>query len=46
MANTGQPGAIYWSLVEPVWDSISIYDGAATFLRRNRSSPCDECWCW
>lgn len=24
----------YWKLVEPVWDRISIYDGAETFLRQ------------
>lgn len=24
----------YWSLVEPLWDSISIYDGPEVFLRQ------------
>ena len=38
MANTEQPGATYWSLVEPIWDSISIYDGAAIFLRDFRAA--------
>ncbi len=23
----------YWNLVEPVWDTVSIYDGAERFLR-------------
>jgi hypothetical protein len=29
----------YWSLVEPVWDQISIYDGAETFLSQFAKSP-------
>jgi hypothetical protein len=29
-----QPGDRYWSLVEPVWRSISIYDGPETFLQQ------------
>ena len=32
--NTEQkvPGEIYWSVIEPIWDSISIYDGPEVFL--------------
>lgn len=29
-----QPGDRYWSLVEPVWGSISFYDGPDAFLRQ------------
>lgn len=25
---------MYWKFVEPVWDTISIYDGGETFLRQ------------
>ena len=38
MANKEQPGSIYRSLVRTVWDSISIYDGAATYLRQFRTA--------
>ena len=38
MASTEQPGAIYWSLLEPVWDSISIYEGPATFIHQFRNA--------
>jgi hypothetical protein len=38
MANMEKPGAIYWSLVEPIWDSISIYDGPAVFLHQFRTA--------
>lgn len=27
-------GQLYWSVVEPVWEVISIYDGAETFTRQ------------
>jgi hypothetical protein len=38
MSDTEQrAGGGYWSLVEPVWRSISIYDGPATFLRQFRT---------
>jgi hypothetical protein len=30
------PGELYWSLVEPVWDEIEIYQGPEEFaVRRN-----------
>ena len=29
----------YWRLVDPIWDSISIYDGAETFLQEFREVP-------
>ena len=32
-------GDIYWKLVEPVWDSISIYDGPERFLREYARAP-------
>jgi hypothetical protein len=37
MAEADQPGARYWSLIEPVWRAISIYDGPETFLRQFRA---------
>src|SRR5262249_30868263 len=36
---SNEPGELYWSLVEPVWGKISIYDGAKTFLRQFRAVP-------
>jgi Domain of unknown function (DUF4375) len=27
-----EPGEVYWSVIEPIWDSISIYDGPEVFL--------------
>ncbi len=29
----------YWTLIKPVWDSISIYDGGDRFLANYRSAP-------
>ena len=29
----------YWKLVEPVWDTISIYDGPETFLAQFSAAP-------
>ncbi len=29
-----KPGELYWSLVEKVWDAISIYDGPHLFLQQ------------
>ena len=29
----------YWSLVEPVWDTISIYDGASRFVSDYEAAP-------
>jgi hypothetical protein len=29
-----KPGELYWSLVEPIWDEISIYDGEEVFLQQ------------
>jgi hypothetical protein len=29
----------YWKLVEPIWDTVSIYDGPETFLRQYNASP-------
>ena len=34
-----KPGDLYWSLVEPHWERISIYDGGATFLRQFLTTP-------
>jgi Domain of unknown function (DUF4375) len=34
-----EPGEVYWSLVEPFWGKISIYDGAEQFLRQFRALP-------
>jgi hypothetical protein len=33
------PGERYWSLVETVWDDVSIYDGGDTFLSQFNASP-------
>jgi hypothetical protein len=27
-----EPGEVYWSVIDPIWDSISIYDGSEVFL--------------
>lgn len=32
MADTKSPAGGYWALVDPVWRSVSIYDGPAAFL--------------
>jgi hypothetical protein len=29
----------YWDLVEPIWDSVSIYKGADNFLRQFGAAP-------
>ena len=29
----------YWSLVEPIWETVSIYDGPDTFLQQYNASP-------
>ncbi|MCZ8254473.1 MAG: DUF4375 domain-containing protein [Polaromonas sp.] len=29
----------YWTLIEPVWDTISIYEGGETFLAQYQASP-------
>lgn len=29
----------YWSLVDPIWDKVSIYDGPDAFLGQYNSSP-------
>jgi Domain of unknown function (DUF4375) len=34
-----QPGGRYWSLVKPVWRSISIHGGSEKFLRQFRRVP-------
>ncbi len=34
-----KPGQLYWSLVDPIWDAISIYDGAEIFLKQFQASP-------
>ncbi|MCA9457705.1 MAG: DUF4375 domain-containing protein [Nitrospira sp.] len=27
-----EPGLVYWRVLEPIWDQVSIYNGADTFL--------------
>jgi Domain of unknown function (DUF4375) len=27
-----EPGEVYWSVIDPIWDSISIYNGPEVFL--------------
>src|SRR4051794_7293410 len=39
MANAQQPGDRYWSVVEPFWDAVSIYDGPGEFARQFRAIP-------
>ena len=34
-----QPGEIYWRAVDPIWHSISIYDGPRVFLRQFGKVP-------
>lgn len=34
-----KPGHLYWSLVDPIWDVISIYDGEETFLKQYEATP-------
>lgn len=29
----------YWDLVEPVWESISVYEGARVFLKQFKDAP-------
>ena len=29
----------YWKLVEPIWDTVSIYDGGETFLEQFAAAP-------
>ena len=29
-----KPGQFYWSLVDPIWDAVSIYDGPEVFLEQ------------
>ena len=29
----------YWTLVDPIWEKVSIYDGPDTFLRQFHASP-------
>jgi hypothetical protein len=33
------PGEKYWTVVESVWDTISIYDGGKTFLTQYEDAP-------
>src|SRR5437870_1993912 len=32
-------GSVYWAVIEPVCDSISIYDGPARFLSEHAAAP-------
>jgi hypothetical protein len=32
-----QPGELYWRMVEPIWHSISIYDGPDDFIQQFRA---------
>jgi hypothetical protein len=34
-----RPGELSWSLIEPYWERISIYDGADTFRREFDRTP-------
>lgn len=37
MADAQQPGDRYWSVVEPFWRAVSIYDGPDEFARQFRT---------
>lgn len=39
MTHSDEPGARYWSLVEPICEKISIYDGPKVFVRQFRAAP-------
>jgi hypothetical protein len=34
-----EPGEAYWSLVEPFWDSVDIYEGPGRFLKDFTAVP-------
>lgn len=34
-----KPGKVYWRLIEPFWDEISIYDGPKAFLKQFAVAP-------
>lgn len=34
-----EPGELYWSLVKPIWGTLSIYDGADVFLSQFGAAP-------
>jgi hypothetical protein len=34
-----EPGSTYWRLVEPIWDTVSIYHGPETFLHAFHQVP-------
>jgi Domain of unknown function (DUF4375) len=33
------PAKDYWTLVEPIWDTVSIHDGPEAFLRQYGAAP-------
>ncbi len=39
MAMDQQPGERYWSVIEPYWRTVSIYDGPDEFNRQFRKLP-------
>jgi hypothetical protein len=39
VADTQQPGQLYWSMVEPFWRSVNIYGEPAQFLQQFAALP-------
>lgn len=39
MAESHRPGSLYWKKLEPIADSVSIYDGPEIFLRQFSTIP-------
>ena len=39
MSLVQHPGELYWSVVEPFWRAVSIYDGSEIFLRQFHTLP-------
>jgi hypothetical protein len=39
MAEVQQPGELYWSVVEPFWHAVSIYDGPNDFAQQFQTLP-------
>lgn len=40
-ASGSRPGEVYWSVVEPAWGTVSIYDGPEVFLEQFSKVPQD-----
>jgi hypothetical protein len=36
---TAEPGEMYWTMIEPHWKRVTIYEGATPFLRDYAHTP-------